>query len=236
MNVSWHANHPMPQRPSDAQRLAWHLAHQKHCGCRPIPARLLGQMQQSGSTPRSAPGTRGRPRPAISLRGLLSGGDRRSLARSARASALVNAKPERISELAALLKDDDWLVVMRALDLLEKLAHQHPDWVDPYKRLFVGPLADSEKWEIRLQIVRLLPLLDWPPRDRPRVLEILRRDLEHTQKFVRAWALDSLATFAHEDRSLLAIVTSQLESFERSNSKALATRARLIRARLSALG
>ena len=45
------------------------------------------------------------------------------------------------------------------MDLLEKLAHEHADWVQPHKRLFIGPLADSDQWEIRLQVVRALPLL-----------------------------------------------------------------------------
>src|SRR6185503_1914784 len=139
--------------------------------------------------------TRARSNAHDSLRPLLSGGDRRSVAESGRARGLIESNPGRVSELATLTGDADWLVSMRALDLLEKFAHDHPDWVQPHKQLFIGPLADSEKWEIRLQVVRALPLLTWTPRERKRVVEILRRDLEHPQKFVRAWALDSLATF-----------------------------------------
>jgi len=40
----WHLAHPMPPKATKAQRLAWHLAHQRHCGCRPIPASLLAQI------------------------------------------------------------------------------------------------------------------------------------------------------------------------------------------------
>jgi hypothetical protein len=144
----------------------------------------------------------------------------------------VERAPARIAELADLTEDRDWLVAMRALDLLEKLAHEHSDWVEPYKRCFVGPLADSEQWEIRLQIVRALPLFEWTPRERKRVVAILRRDVAHPQKFLRAWALDGLATFARADRRLMPFVARSLEAFERSGSKALATRARHIRSRL----
>jgi hypothetical protein len=172
-----------------------------------------------------------RTRTGPSLRGLLSGGDRRSVAQSTRARAVVERSPERVRDLATLAEDSDWLVAMRALDLLEKLAHGHPDWVQPHKRLFIGPLADSDKWEIRLQIVRALPLLSWTARERKRVLEILRRDLQHPQKFVRAWALDSLAIFSQADPTLADIVRRGLAEFDRSASKALQTRARLIRAR-----
>jgi len=165
------------------------------------------------------------------LRQLLSGGDRRSVAGSERAHALIMADPKRIAELASLARDEDWLVSMRALDLLEKLAHERADWVQPFKKLFLGPLADSDKWEIRLQVVRALPLLSWTPRERARVIEILRRDIDHPQKFVRAWALDGLATIAQSDRALAPVVLRAIEQAELSGSKALEVRARRIRKR-----
>jgi hypothetical protein len=105
--------------------------------------------------------------------------------------------------------------------------------VAPYKRVFIGELADSDKWEIRLQIVRALPLFKWPTTARGRAVEILCRDIEHPQTFVKAWALDSLATFAEQQRQLMPFVRRTLARFARSGSKALAARARHIRARLS---
>ena len=167
-----------------------------------------------------------------SLRRLLSGGDRRSIAQSKRARALVEGDPRCVAQLAELAADGDWLVSMRAMDLLEKLAHAQAQCVQPHKLLFIGPLADSDKWEIRLQVVRALPLLSWTARERKRVIEILRRDVEHPQKFVRAWALDSLATFALDDRKLRPIVRRALDRFERSGQKALQTRARHVRERM----
>jgi hypothetical protein len=35
--------------------------------------------------------------------------------------------------LARLAHDSDWLVVMRAIDLMEKLAHEHPDWIENFE-------------------------------------------------------------------------------------------------------
>jgi hypothetical protein len=89
-----------------------------------------------------------------SLRPLLVGGDRRSIARSNEALALLRADPARIAELVGLVSDNDWLVVMRAVDLMEKLVHERPDWMQPHRRLFIGALAEHPSWEIRLQIAR----------------------------------------------------------------------------------
>jgi len=169
---------------------------------------------------------------ADGLRRLLTGGDRRSIAKSARVRTLVEREPQRIAELVGLTEDDDWLVSQRALDLLEKLSHDHPDWVAPHKRVFIGPLAASDKWEIRLQVVRALPLFEWSPSERRRVRAILLENVGFPQTFVRAWALDSLGHLAARDSKLKPFVLKHVREFERSPSKALQARARHIRARL----
>src|SRR5579884_3128354 len=87
---------------------------------------------------------------------LLSGGDRRSIAGSETVRRLVEEQPSLVGDVAALTSDENWLVGMRALDALEKLAHDHATWIERYKRIFIGPLAESDKWEVRLQIVRAL--------------------------------------------------------------------------------
>jgi hypothetical protein len=167
------------------------------------------------------------------IRRLLSGGDRRSIAGSNQVRPLVETNPSLVSELAALTADDDWLVTQRALDLLEKLAHEHPDWIEPYKQVFIGPLAASDKWEIRLQIVRALPLFRWSPTQARRAEAILLDNVTFPQTFVRAWALDGLAIFAERRGTLMPIVRKHLRAFERSPSKALQARAKQIRVRLS---
>ena len=166
------------------------------------------------------------------LRSLLSGGDRRSIAQSARVLKLVREDPASISQLAQLACDEEWLVSMRAMDLLEKLAHENAEWVEPHRHLFIGPLADSPQWEIRLQVVRALPLFSWSPAEQRRAVEILLRDAEHPQKFVRSWAVNSLASFAENDATLLPLVRRFLSRMERSGSKALMSRARQIRERM----
>lgn len=164
---------------------------------------------------------------------LLSGGDRRSIAQSNRVRTLIEQRPSRVKELAALTSNNDWLVTQRAVDLLEKLAHEYPEWVEPYKQVFIGPLADSDKWEIRLQIVRALPLFRWTAAQRQRVESILLDNIAFPQTFVRAWALDSLTTLAEHSTKLMPIVLRHVEAFARSPKKALQARARAIRARLA---
>lgn len=107
-----------------------------------------------------------------SLRRLLAGGDRRSIAGANRVLSIVRAQPERIHEMATLTEDEDWLVSMRALDVLEKVAHEHPDRIRPFKKILIGPLAETDRWEMPLQIVRSLPLMRWSAQERARAVEI----------------------------------------------------------------
>ena len=167
------------------------------------------------------------------IRALLAGGDRRSIAESRRARVLIDRDPSRVKDLAALTGDEDWLVALRSLDLLEKLAHDHPEWVEPHKTIFIGPLAGSDKWELRLQVVRALPLFQWNSSQARRVERILRESVTFPQTFVRAWALDSLASFSRRRPRLAPVVQRYLRRFERSGSKALQARARAIRVRLA---
>jgi hypothetical protein len=162
---------------------------------------------------------------------LLSGGDRRSIAGSNQVRRMIDEAPSRVAILAKLTSDENVLIAQRALDLLEKVAHDRPELVEPHKTLFLGPLADSDRWEMRLQIVRALPLFSWTPAQMKRAEEILLQSVDFSQTFVRAWALDSLATLADRRLKLAPIVERYLSEFERSPSSALRARARRIRAR-----
>jgi hypothetical protein len=168
------------------------------------------------------------------LRDMLGGGDRRSIARADDVVAMIVTGRAAIADLAALAIDEEnWLVSARALDALEKIARQQPDLVRPHRKVFLDQGA-SDKWEIRLQVVRAIPLLKWKPRELERANTILVGNLDHPKTFVRAWALDSLATLSERDASLSATVERYLDSFERSSSTALQARARHIRRRRKA--
>src|SRR5690349_11438434 len=117
------------------------------------------------------------------LRRLLRGGDRRGIADSNRVRALIERRPARLKELAALTTDEDWLVTQRAVDLLQKLAHKHAEWVERHASGFSGPLAESDRWEIRLQLVRALPLVRWTATQTKRVEAILTANVSFARTF-----------------------------------------------------
>ncbi|MDX1601703.1 MAG: hypothetical protein R3209_01435 [Salinimicrobium sediminis] len=48
INREWHALHKMPKNPGMDQRIAWHLEHAQHCGCRKIEGKLAEEMKKRG--------------------------------------------------------------------------------------------------------------------------------------------------------------------------------------------
>ena len=73
----------------------------------------------------------------------------------------------------------------------------------------------------------------WTAAESRRIERILLENVAFPQTFVRAWALDSLATLSEGKAKLLPIVLQHLEAFAQSSSKALQARARAIRERLA---
>jgi hypothetical protein len=44
INKKWHEAHRMPKNPTLQQRIIWHLEHAKNCYCRPIPEKILEEI------------------------------------------------------------------------------------------------------------------------------------------------------------------------------------------------
>jgi hypothetical protein len=58
LNAAWHSKHPMPRNATMVQRVKWHLAHAKACGCREIPETVLTELRARGLTPPQRAGAR----------------------------------------------------------------------------------------------------------------------------------------------------------------------------------
>jgi hypothetical protein len=48
INAKWHKSHKMPKNATLDQRVKWHLAHAKNCGCRPLGGKILEEIKKRG--------------------------------------------------------------------------------------------------------------------------------------------------------------------------------------------
>ena len=51
MNKEWHLKNKISAKATFDQRVKWHIAHQKNCACRPIPAKLAEEMGKKAPEP-----------------------------------------------------------------------------------------------------------------------------------------------------------------------------------------
>lgn len=52
LNAAWHKAHRMPMGSTLAQRVDWHVAHAKACGCRTMPPTVLAELKRRAAAKR----------------------------------------------------------------------------------------------------------------------------------------------------------------------------------------
>ena len=158
--------------------------------------------------------------------GKLAGGDHRSIGRANEVVQEVLAHPDRFAALMECLTHADPLLRLRAADAAEKVTRRHPDWLAPYGRLLLGPLARSGEPEVQWHVAQMLPRLALRPDERQRALRILRRYLSSPSSIVKTCAMQALADFARTNAGLLPRLTPLLEALTATGTPAMRARGR----------
>lgn len=162
----------------------------------------------------------------------LTGGDRRSIGRSAEVVADLERDPALLGAVIAGMTHADPLVRMRAADAVEKFTAAHPELLQPFKRQLLGPIAAVEQQEVRWHVAQLLPRLRCTPRERQAAVNILRGYLADQSAIVRTMAMQGLADFAARNAALRAEVVPLLEEMTRTGTPAMRSRGRKLLRRL----
>jgi hypothetical protein len=156
----------------------------------------------------------------------LSGGDRRSIGRANEVVEQVLKEPKLIDELLEGIAQDDPIVRMRSADVLEKVTGQHPEWLQPHKRLLLNQIAAIDQQEVRWHVAQMLPRLDMTRRDRVKAYEILESYCEDESRIVKTFSMQALADLASADPTLRAKVAAVIKNLTRTGSPAVRNRGR----------
>jgi hypothetical protein len=76
---------------------------------------------------------------------LLSYGDLRTAGNSEKVLELVFNNPELFDSVVNSIFSDNPATRMRASDAVEKISIDHPDWLKPYKKLFLTKIAEIKQ-------------------------------------------------------------------------------------------
>lgn len=164
--------------------------------------------------------------PAPKLIALLDGGDLRSIGRADEAAEWVTRQPELFEDLVEACGSESRLVRMRAADAIEKLTRSAPELLRPYKRQFVRMLNDAETPEFRWHMAAIIPRLSLNPRERQRVVAVLKSYLLDKSSIVKTFAVHALADLAAAHPELRPDVITILREAARVGTPAMQARSR----------
>jgi hypothetical protein len=83
------------------------------------------------------------------------GGKTNSLGRADEVISSVYADPSRLDELFNCISANDAWVRMRAVDAFEKIAREHPEWIQPYLDKIFSDLALSSQPSIQWHLAQI---------------------------------------------------------------------------------
>jgi hypothetical protein len=113
---------------------------------------------------------------------------------------------------------------MRASNAAEKITKIHPDWLRPYKKLFLGKISKINQQEARWHTAQMLPRITLTKTERKRVFELLLTYLEDRSRIVKTSTMQALADIAIQDNSYLVKVQKLLKDLTQAGSPAMKAR------------
>jgi len=156
----------------------------------------------------------------------LEGGDRPSIGRANEVVEDVLRDPTLFGAVFNGMLNDDPLIRMRAADAAEKIAVQHPDYLEPHKTVLIDRVAAIDQREVRWHVAQILPRLALNEGERRRVVEILFGYLEDRSRIVQVNAMQALADLAQDDEVLRQSVLEAVSVLTETGGASVRSRGR----------
>ena len=128
------------------------------------------------------------------------GGKSNSLGRTNEVIDTVLSDQQRLDELYACVSSDDAWIRMRAIDAIEKVCRQHPEWIKPYIDTFQNELSISKQPSIQWHLAQMYIELDMSESQKNIAIDWLKSLLSDTDVdwIVSANAMKTLVQFTHD--------------------------------------
>jgi hypothetical protein len=162
----------------------------------------------------------------------LRGGDLRSIGRSNEVAQEVEKNPVLFKAVFEGLFDTEPVVRMRSADIIEKVTRSNPLLLSSYTSTVISILANAQQQEVCWHMAQIAPRLKCNESQENEVIESLKRYLLHKSKIVQASAMESLATVAERNNSILDEVVEIITRHKERGSPAVQSRGRKLLKRL----
>jgi len=170
---------------------------------------------------------------SVRLRGLLTGGDRRSIGRVPAVLRIIRRQPRRVGELVTALSDVDAVVRMRAADALEKASAVHPELLRPHVLTLLRLAGRAKQQELRWHLAQMLPRLPLGVQQRRQAVKLLGAYLRDRSSIVRTFAMQALADISLTYPAVRPAVLRRLRRLTATGTPAMRARGRRLVAQLA---
>lgn len=155
---------------------------------------------------------------------LLSVGDLRSAGKSEVVVKKVLANPSLFGDVVDAIFSENAGTKMRASDAVEKITRSYPEWLTPYKKLFLTKISEIEQKEVRWHTAQILPRLRLTKNEREKVFNLMLVYLEDKSSIVRTFAMQAMADIAILDETYVSQVHSLISRLMENGSPAMKSR------------
>lgn len=151
-------------------------------------------------------------------------GDMRTVGQSDGVVEMVLASSRPFQDVVHAILSDNPGIRMRASDAVEKITRFHPEWLKPYKRMFLHKIADIDQQEVRWHTAQILPRLNLTTIERKKVFVLLVSYLDDNSLIVKTFSMQALADIALQDSAYIDEVRDIVSRSIKTGSPAMKAR------------
>lgn len=158
---------------------------------------------------------------------LAEGGKRNTLGRAGEVVQSVLADKSRIEELYQCIFNDDAWVRMRAVDSLEKICREHPDWLLPYVDRLITNFGENDQPSIQWHLAELFAQIELTDEQRQSATGIMVRNISSLDVdwIVAANCMATLTSFVQKGYMTHSQLIPLLQLQQKHHSKSVVRRA-----------
>lgn len=162
----------------------------------------------------------------------LRGGDLRSIGKANEIVQDVEKNPVLFESVFSGLSDTEAVVRMRSADVIEKITQNKPELLSGYTSKVISILKTAEQQEVCWHMAQIAPRLKCNELEENEIVGLLKKYMLHKSKIVQVSAMESLATIAERNNSILREVIEIIKEQMESGSPAVQSRGRKLLKRL----
>ncbi len=165
----------------------------------------------------------------------LIGGDLRSIGKANEVVQQILDNSQLFPDVFEGLTSDEPIIRMRSADVIEKVAKQHPEYLQPFKSQLINEISRIDQKEVQWHIAQMFAYLTIDQSERDTIMNILLTYLsQNTSAIVKTFSMQTLAIFAERYPDIRPEIIELIECLMKTGSPAIISRGKKLLSRLKA--